>query len=213
MTADHSSDELRGIAAQFPGRIGHLFSSNSKYFRRHFGPFALDNGRYPAWKSGKPWKAADLFALYRRVATQGSAPLWLLVPDRVGEWRETMKEWDRWAGVLCERGWPLALAVQDGATVDDVRAIQPDVVFVGGTTRFKWETFARWCGEFPRVHVGRVNTPREAWRCWKAGAESVDGTGWMRTDRQRAGLMRLLLAMRDGERPTMPELFPCESVA
>lgn len=40
--------------------------------------------------------------------------------------------------------------------------IQPDIIFVGGTTDWKWATVKTWCTLFPR------------------GAESCDGSGWFR---------------------------------
>jgi hypothetical protein len=55
-----------------------------------------------------------------------------------------------------------------------------DVVFVGGTTAWKWQSVPTWCVEFPRVHVGRVNTIERVWLCDDLGAESADGTGWMK---------------------------------
>jgi hypothetical protein len=74
-------------------------------------------------------------------------------------------------------------------TPADVRQLAPDVVFVGGSTEWKWETAEMWCREFPRVHVGRVNSPRRLYELESWGCESCDGTGWNRGDRkQTAGL-------------------------
>jgi hypothetical protein len=210
MTADHISRVLRRLADEHPGRIGHLFSGG-KWFRDHLGPYALDNGRFTA---GAEWHPLQVFDLYCRAGKMPTPPRFLLVPDVVGDWPATMREWGIWQPVLQQLGWPLAVAVQDGATAADVRTLPGvKVVFVGGSTRFKWSTFAQWCTQFPRVHIGRVNTPREAWRCWMAGAESIDGTGWMRTDVQREGLKQLLVAMDAGERPAPPTLFGCKETA
>ncbi len=93
------------------------------------------------------------------------------------------------------------MAVQDGMTAELVRRhADPAVIFVGGSTRFKYGTLGHWCGHFLRVHVGRVNSHRRLWECQRAGAESVDGTGLMRTDAQRAGLIRYLADQARGLR-------------
>jgi hypothetical protein len=76
-------------------------------------------------------------------------------------------------------GWPLAFAVQDGMTPSDVPG-NAEVVFVGGTTKWKWDTAEMWAKSFPRVHVGRVNEVRRLWQCADLGIEPVDGTGWFR---------------------------------
>jgi len=77
-------------------------------------------------------------------------------------------------------------------TTKDV-PISADVVFVGGSTEWKWATMPMWCGNFQRVHVGRVNTYRLLWKCHDAGAESCDGTGWWRGDQKQARDLRAYL--------------------
>ena len=84
------------------------------------------------------------------------------------------------------------MAVQDGMEPGDVPA-EAGVVFVGGSTEWKWRTVRDWCDAFDRVHVGRVNTNGKLWECHEAGAESCDGTGWFRGDqRQLRGLIAYL---------------------
>jgi hypothetical protein len=74
-----------------------------------------------------------------------------------------------------------------------------EVVFIGGTTDWKWRSIDLWCSSFPRVHVGRVNGYDGLIRCACAGAESVDGTGWFRGDKQQlAGLLRFLREQSSG---------------
>src|SRR5690606_19465502 len=85
-----------------------------------------------------------------------AAPRWLLVPDVVADRDATIARWREWEPKLRPFGFPLAFAVQDGMTAEDVPA-DADVIFVGGTTDWKWRTVWRWCHDFPRVHVGRVN--------------------------------------------------------
>jgi hypothetical protein len=80
--------------------------------------------------------------------------------------------------------FPIAFVAQDGCTPADVPETA-DVVFIGGTTEWKWENVWRFCDAFPRVHVGRVNTYRKLMHCHECGAMSVDGTGFFRGGPER----------------------------
>lgn len=114
------------------------------------------------------------------------------MPDVVANRDETIKSWWKHYSkvhAFCPR---LAFVVQDGMSTSDVPE-NADLVFVGGTTEWKWSTLRMWCAEFPRVHVGRVNTERMLWMAHNCGAESCDGTGWFRGDKkQLEGLRRYL---------------------
>lgn len=197
MPANVTSPEVRSLMAEYPNMLGNLFSPGA--WQTPHGLYALDNGRYS--QRGEEWSESDYLALIDKAAAHNRAPEWALCPDMVGDWSETKREWDRWQKRLRATGWPVAVAVQDGATVADVRAMHPNVVFVGGSTQWKVRTAKMWCDEFPHVHVARVNTVARARACWKLGAASVDGTGWMRTDRQRRAL-RAILSEMSGRTPT-----------
>jgi hypothetical protein len=112
----------------------------------------------------------------------GVMPLWALVPDVVSNRAATLERWLRYAPIVRAAGLRPAFAAQDGMTFDDV----PDgecVIFLGGSTEWKVGAIGPWCDRFPgRVHVARVNTWRRLVACWRAGAISVDGTGWFRKD-------------------------------
>lgn len=66
----------------------------------------------------------------------------------------------------------------------------------GGGDEFKDAAIAPWCARFPgRVHVLRVNNWDRLVRSWRAGAVSVDGSGWFHRDprsNQRADLVKFL---------------------
>jgi len=70
------------------------------------------------------------------VASQKQHPLWAIVPDRPGDWKDTMRKWKVYAPEVLVDGIPLAVAVQDGALVHDVHSLypQPDIICVGGST-------------------------------------------------------------------------------
>lgn len=181
MLADTVGIKTGYLAGTYPGKIGHLYSPRPKH--KPPGPynfkgfrFALDNGAFAA---GDKWTEDGWVEMLDTIRLRGQEPLWALVPDVVGDRDGTLEKWKRYAPILKRYGWPLAFAVQDGMTVDDVPH-DAEVIFVGGSTEWKWRTLTMWCAAFPRVHVGRVNTYRKLWICHEAGAESCDGTGWMR---------------------------------
>ncbi len=179
------------------GHLGNLFSPDG--WRTPRLPYALDNGRFPAWANGKDWDVDGYITMLGNARKAELQPMWALVPDVVADKEATLLWWEDWSRIPAFEGWPLAFAVQDGMTANDVPE-EAEVVFVGGSTEWKWANLWRWEG-FPRVHVGRVNGWRGLWRCYHAGVESCDGTGWFRGDkRQLAGLHRFLRAMA-GELP------------
>jgi len=213
MPANNTGAVVGWLAGRFPERVGHLYSIGSFRGPYEFLPYALDNGRYPCWANGYKWDERQYIGLLDRVAQCGQAPKWALVPDVVADAEATLREWDAWAVRVQQYGWPLAFAAQDGHTPDDVPS-EAEVVFVGGTTDWKRRTIHQWCEAFPRVHVGRINTGKWLWECHRAGAESCDGTGWLRGDKvQLAGLVSYLERSADGLGEPQGQLFCRPEVA
>lgn len=179
------------------GLLGHLYSPAG--FRGPFPwlPYAMDNGAYPAFSNGVPWEE-DAFLLHcERAFAARIQPMWVVVPDVVGDAAATLAKWPVWAEKLRKYGWPLAFAAQDGMSPSDIPT-DAEVVFLGGSTEWKRSAIPVWCAAFPRVHVGRINTEKWLWVCQEAGAESCDGTGWFRGDpKQLAGLENYLRVMGD----------------
>ena len=195
------------LAGKYPGRMGHLYGPGGFRGPYEFLPFGLDNGRFAATTKGFDWDEAAFLGLLDRVMDGGHRPLWVVVPDVVGDRDATLRSWDAWAPRLSRYGWPLAMAVQDGMEEYDVPS-EAAVIFVGGSTEWKRATMHDWCEHFPRVHIGRVNTEKWLWECHRAGAESCDGTGWFRGDpRQLAGLKRYLERADAGSGEAQRQLF------
>lgn len=207
MPANNTGIAVGWMAGRYPGKIGHLFSPGAQRgpFTREFGiPYAFDNG---AFALGEAWQEEPWIKMLDWGRLSGQRPLWALVPDVVGDRAGTLRRWGQYAGIVADYGWPLAFAVQDGMVAADV-PISADVVFVGGSTEWKWKTMPMWCGHFQRVHVGRVNTYRRLWQCDDAGAESCDGTGWTRGDQiQARGLRAYLEESTNGDRIRQMELI------
>lgn len=185
--------------ARETGRLGHLYSPGAQRGPWPWFPYALDNGAFSCWepKSNRfddaKWEVTE--RAWQRLLVWSQAapvrPLWMVVPDVPGNAERTLDRWFQYAPELRRSGFTLALAVQDGMSIDEVGTLptQPDVIAVGGTTKWKWETVALWAKHFPRVHLLRCNSPAKLYELEELGIESCDGTGWSRGDRkQTAGL-------------------------
>jgi len=181
MPSNHSSALFHHLTGRFPNRLGWLIgpSGCSKTKLQKWVPYALDNDAFGAFVNGIEWSEAAWLKMLSWVEYKHPRPMWAIVPDVVADREKTLENWSRYAPVLEEARIRKAFAVQDGMGVDDV-PIDADVVFVGGSTEWKWKTLATWTANFERVHVGRVNSVERLTVCERLGVESVDGTGWFR---------------------------------
>lgn len=206
MPANQTNELVHLWAGRWPGSIGHLYTPARTERVRPWIPYVLDNGRFSEAVRGAPFDEAGFLRHLERYAFLSQRPGWVVVPDVPFDGEATLRWWDQWAPRLAEYGIPLAMAVQDGMATKDVSDRGPDVIFVGGTTEWKWETVGEWCRVFPRVHVGRVNSPRRLYELAGLGAESCDGSGWFRgKSPQVVGLARYL-AETNGSDPNTAEL-------
>jgi hypothetical protein len=180
MPSNNSSAIVHYWAGKYEGRIGWLVgpSAMKKTKLRPWVPFALDNDAFASWTTGRPWDEAAWLAMLGNVRAQGLSPKWVLVPDVVADRDATLAKWAKYASVAACYGWPLAIAVQDGMTPADIPA-NAQVIFIGGTTEWKWRSLPMWARTGARVHVGRVNEVERLHICERWRVESVDGTGWM----------------------------------
>lgn len=207
--------------ARETGRLGHLFSPRGQRGPWPWLPYALDNGAFSCWNptantfDHEKW-AANEQAWREMLFWSQAAPMrarWAIVPDIPGNSAATLERWPKYAAEIQAAGIPLAIAVQDGMTPDDVRQLetQPEVICVGGSTDWKWESVEMWCREFSRVHLLRCNAPGKLAWLDELGCESCDGTGWNRGDRkQTAGLEEWC---RTKAEPTSELLWPHASRA
>jgi hypothetical protein len=179
------------LSGKYPGKLGHLYSPGAQRGPWPFMPYALDNGAWGAFARGVSFRTAPWRELLAWARNSGQAPRWVLVPDAVGNCGATLNLWKACHAEAATVGAPLAFAAQDGMTPADVPG-GASVVFLGGSTEWKWSHLFEWCAAFPRVHVGRVNGLRQLRLCARAGAESCDGTGFSRTLRQWNELARFL---------------------
>lgn len=129
----------------------------------------------------------------RRYEHWRNAPLFVTVPDVVADAEATARQWVRWAPGVRRRGLRSAFVAQDGCERGLIPAIHEfDALFIGGSTEWKLGPAAaalvraaKRAGKW--VHVGRVNSYERIRYCAAIGADSVDGTQWVRwRDRYQA---------------------------
>jgi hypothetical protein len=189
MPTSNTGFECGRLFGAYPHRMAHLIGADDK--RNPPADYAIDNGIFGAWANNREWNPEPFFGLLETIA-QWKRPRWVVVPDSVGNKEITIARWKQYSETVRLFDVPLAFAAQDGMSPDDV-PVDADVVFIGGSTEWKWKNVKAFCDAHPRVHVGRVNTYRLLWMAHNAGAESCDGTGWFRGDQnQIAGLWQYL---------------------
>lgn len=181
--------------ARETGRLGHLYSPRGQRGPWPWFPYALDNGAFSCWDQKTntfdhtKWGNMELHwrGLLFWAQAAPTKPLWAIVPDVPGNAAATIQRWTIFAPRVQACGIPLAVAVQDGMTPEQVRQLDPapEVICIGGTTEWKWATVEDWCANFKRVHVLRCNSPEKLDYLHSLGVESTDGTGWNRGDRRQ----------------------------
>jgi hypothetical protein len=177
MPSNNTGFDAGRLFGMFPNRMAHLHNPDSIREPKQGIPWALDNGVFGAFTSGKEWNEEPLYQFMDAYAAW--KPMWVVVPDSVGNAEKTIRMWHQHSPALKAFGVPLAFAAQDGMATEDVPE-DADIVFVGGSTSWKWKSLPMWTSHFERVHVGRVNSRRLLEIAEENGAESCDGTGWFR---------------------------------
>ena len=196
MISNQSGFEAGLLCGMYPGRIGHMFSPGGERGPWVGVPHAFDNDAWPAKKNKRPRNVAAHRRLLLWGLMSGVMPMFAVVPDVVGDRDATLREWDTYAPGMEKMGYRLGFAAQDGMSFADVPT-SDCVVFLGGSDEWKDASIAPWCAKFPgRVHIGRVNGMPRLLASWRAGAISVDGTGWFHKGRggvsQAADLRKFL---------------------
>lgn len=156
---------------------------------RPFAAWAADNGcctiidgipsRNPEWSCAK-W-ARMLGALWDLSAEDRGRCLFVLAPDYPCDHDATLAEFQLYLPILRGFGFPIAFAIQNGATVDTVPWDDFDVAFLAGDTEWKcgppaYEMAVEARNRGKWVHMGRVNSwDRLDWAS-TIGCDSSDGT-------------------------------------
>ena len=166
------------FARQHHERLGHIIGP-SYFLRPKEGiTFCLDNDAYKCFKENREFDLEAWITMLNKVEKLGSIPEWCAVPDVVCNRDKTLKQWEMYSHEVELRGWRTAFVIQDGMSLEDLP--RADVYFVGGSTEWKWGTLSMWCHNLDAVHVGRVNWLSQLWNAQEHGADSCDGSGFMR---------------------------------
>ena len=174
MPANHRSGVVHYLAGARPGSIGLLFSPRGWSNPPYYMPYALDNGCFKQWEP-------ELFrVMLKKTGLQRHDPLWVVVPDVVGDAESTLKLWHEWKTKIPFR---LAFACQDGMEPNDVPK-EAHCCFIGGSTDWKWNNADKFKGVATLLHIARVNTENKIKFAKYIGADSVDGTGFFKNKRQ-----------------------------
>tara|TARA_R100000808_G_C2140435_1_gene148262 strand:- start:205 stop:756 length:552 start_codon:yes stop_codon:yes gene_type:complete len=136
-------------------------------------PWAADNGCFTGQTSDEKW-LKWLDDLPR------SGCLFAVLPDVVGDAVATRKRSLPWIQPVKAMGFLTAYVAQDGFQENDVPWNQIDVLFIGGSTRWKLAaggaSAAAALQRGKRVHMGRVNSYKRLRLAAAIGCASVDGT-------------------------------------
>lgn len=160
--------------------VGHLIVpkqwSRKTIAELHRHRWAIDNLAFKAFDSAAFLRTLEVFY-------QVPGCLFAAAPDIVGDAAATRDAWPFWSKVIRGLGLRPAFVLQDGITAETVPWDEDIAVFVGGTTEFKESDHARSLIGIAKargvwVHVGRVNGRRRYQMMLKAGADSIDGTGF-----------------------------------
>lgn len=180
---------LRGLPPDAP--VGHLVTPHTGNDIAGIAatgrPWAADNGCFGGFD-----RAAFLAMLaaigrvanverIRAASPVRTRPLWVTVPDVVGDAYATRELWREWHHALRAHDLPAAFVAQDGCEGGYIPWSRMAALFVGGSTAYKEGDAAAWLirqakAHGKAVHVGRVNTERRVRLFDGLGIDSIDGT-------------------------------------
>lgn len=163
-----------------PDHVGYLIVpkiwSASDSLKLIPGRWAMDNGAFSGFDEGAYVRMLERFS-----GRPGC--LFITAPDFVGDAASTLARWPFWSRLIRGLGHRPAFVAQDGLSHDRVPWEELGALFIGGTTQFKEGSVSRTlCGIAKAkgvwVHWGRVNGKRRYELALKAGADSIDGSGF-----------------------------------
>lgn len=156
-----------------------LLVSRAGRWRTEGFRYALDNGAWADYHSGKPF---DEDAFERLIDRFGNGADWIVLPDIVAAGRRSLDLSLRYMNrclSLCDL---VLIAVQDGIEPSDMDGIvgRKTGIFLGGSTEWKLARMEEWgaycAGRHLYYHVARVNTRRRFNLAIASGATSIDGS-------------------------------------
>lgn len=178
-----NAKQLINILGQEIGPFGWLLSPRrTMTVSGLFGwQYAVDNECYTLGTRFNPTRFCRALDRISRIHGIGAC-LFVVAPDVVADSRATLAQFPTWREAIAKRGFPVALAAQNGIEDLDIPWLELDALFIGGTTEWKLSAAAadliregkrrgKW------MHMGRVNSTKRASRLLEH-PDSVDGTAW-----------------------------------
>lgn len=147
--------------------------------------YALDNDCFTNSKIPDWWKTTGEYNWLKMLDKIKYPPMFAVLPDVVSNWGETVSRAQKYIPELRSRDIPVAIALQDGCSLEAASMLSPDWFFIGGSKPWKWANVES-ITEFGKnnfnikTHVGRVNGEVKIRECIRVGAHSCDGTGLAR---------------------------------
>lgn len=152
--------------------------SHVERFVPRFTSWAADNGAFGAFLRRVPFEQAVWERWIRRLPDD---PLFVVVPDAVGDHAATAASWAGNAELVHGLDYRAAFVLQNGCVSLSQVPADADAVFIGGDDAYKLGSdAARVCWAAKErglwVHMGRVNSRRRFLRASAMGCDSADGT-------------------------------------
>jgi hypothetical protein len=194
----NSCTNPRIIAAMQAGLLGMIATPAQDNPVPRGVTWCADNGSF-----GKGWPGDEKFLEFlREHAGIADRCKFAVAPDVPYDMLATLKRSAPWLGRIRSLGYPVALAVQDGALPEDIPWQDIDAVFLGGSTEWKDSDaagrIAVAAAEYGKWrHGGRVNTYARLRLMTFFGCDSADGT--FLTFGPDKNLARLLRYLRKNE--------------
>lgn len=168
---DGSSNRIKKRREQANELIGGQLLTPLTQYKLCEPVFAVDNGAF------SKLNIAGLTRILKRYYDSRKSCLFVAIPDKVGDHKETVALWEKYSGIA--DGYKKAFVAQDGFEGFPCNA---EALFVGGTDSFKDSkeadnivAIARMLGM--HTHVGRVNTPKRFNHFHNIGVDTCDGSG------------------------------------
>ena len=135
--------------------------------------YGIDNGCFVGFKEDK------FLRLLNKIDNKDNCKF-VAAPDVVADYQATLDNFNIWSCVISNMNYPLAIVLQDGATIKNTPWQDIQAVFVGGSTDWKLGEEARHLIHYAKnnnlwVHVGRVNSIKRLRYCKENNVDSVDG--------------------------------------
>jgi len=157
-------------------RFGRLFTAEAGNTPTDDRPWAVDNSAFKRFNERKYLRLLDNC---HRLRLRGC--LFVTAPDVVGDAEQTIRLFEVWESRLRRYGYPVAFVAQDGLTVSTTPWGRFDVLFIGGTTKFKLSVKVHTLAGYAHargvpIHAGRVNSWKRLRWARRIGARTTDGT-------------------------------------